>query len=206
MEIYLDGLGWVPIEVTGESQQDKTELYIKACSVTKYYDGKAFEAYDLGQGNIINRRLKPGYRLEVTCQANVLSAEPGNYKNIIKSCKVYDDNGKDVSDQYSFTCIDGELKILKRRITVTTGSATQTYDPDSPLSCGDYWISEGNLVPGDRLTVDIDVVHDGSGTVKNTVSGSVIEREISPGVWENVTEGYYIYWDYGELKAIIPEN
>ena len=204
VEVYVDGLGWVPIDATPSRtsqlpQQNKIELHLLPYGATKYYDGKTFEEYDLEQYAIIKGRLQEGHRLEVTYRTEKYIAKPGTYLNMFLSCRVYDRQGKDVSDQYRFTCFAGELKILKRRITVATGSATKPFDGTS-LSCGDYWIAEGSLAPNERLIVTLDNSITHPGTTQNTAAEYRIEREVRPGVWETVTDCYDISWLCGYLE------
>jgi len=45
---------------------------------------------------------------------------------------------------------DSTLEILKRKITITAGSASKVYD-GLPLTCSEYWISSGSLAPGNEL-------------------------------------------------------
>ena len=210
VEVYVDGLGWVPIDATPSStsqlpQQNKVELHLLPYSATKYYDGKNFEEYDLEQYAIVKGQLKEGHRLAVTYRTNQYTAAPGTYLNMILSCRVYDRQGKDVSDQYSFTCFAGELKILKRQITVATGSATKPFD-GTPLCCGDYWIAAGSLAPNERLIVTLDNSITHPGTTQNTAAEYRIEREVRPGVWETVTDCYDISWLCGYLEISEPSD
>ena len=205
VEVYVDGLGWVPIDATPSStsqlpQQNKIELHLLPYGATKYYDGKAFEEYDLEQYAIIKGQLREGHRLEVTYRTEKYNAEPGNYLNMIQSCRVFDRQGKDVSDQYRFTCFAGELKILKRQITVATGSATKPFD-GTPLSCGDYWIAEGSLAPNERLIVEMDSSRTHPGETINAAAEYRIEHEVRPGVWAKVTDCYEISWICGYLEV-----
>ena len=155
VEIYVDGLGWVPMEVTGSTMADyKPPLHIKAFGATKYYDGQSFENYDLQQYSIVSGTLQPGHCLEVSFETAWYATDPGQYSNRITRCVVYDENGRDVTKEYDITLYDGVMEILKRKLTVTAGSASKIYD-GLPLICGDYWISAGSLVPGHEMVVQI---------------------------------------------------
>jgi len=204
VEIYVDGLGWVPIDATPSRtsqlpQQNKVELHLLPYSATKYYDGKNFEEYDLEHYAITKGQLREGHRLEVTYRTEKYNAAPGRYLNMIQSCRVFDRQGKDVSDQYRFTCFAGELKILKRQITVATGSAAKPFD-GTPLSCGDYWIAAGSLAPNERLIVEMDSSRTHPGATINAAAEYWIEREVRPGDWTKVTDCYEISWICGYLE------
>ena len=212
VEIYVDGLGWVPIEVTGSAaapdhtdQQVKTELHMQAYGATKYYDGTSFEGYDLEHYAIVGGQLKEGHQLVATYRIDKIAAEPGTYLNMFQSCRIYNEQGKDVTDQYRFTCFAGELKILKRRITIATGSASKPFD-GTPLNCGSYWIAAGSLAPNERLVVTLDNSLTDPGTTQNAATEYRIEREVRPGVWATVTDCYDISWLCGYLEISAPSD
>jgi len=165
VEIYVDGLGWVPMEVTGSGFVEgdpsqggsiiKPSLVLKAFSGEKYYDGQPFAESDLAQYYIVSGQLAEGHRMEVTVSYDKNVTTPGDYINKITRCKIYDENGKDItSTYYDLVLMPGTLTIHRRPITVTFGSATKIYD-GQPLQCTDYWISAGSLLPGHALHVEI---------------------------------------------------
>ena len=96
--------------------------------------------------------LLPGHRLAVSFETGRYATDPGVYYNRIVRCVVYDEKGKDVTQKYAITLYEGTLQILKRKITITAGSASKFYD-GLPLTCSEYWISSGSLAPGDELIV-----------------------------------------------------
>ncbi len=68
------------------------------------------------------------------------------YKVGFKTAYIFDANGNDVTDNYAITMVEGTLTILKRKVTVTAGSASKVYDGKA-LWCKDVTIEEQN---GDR--------------------------------------------------------
>ena len=165
VEIYVDGLGWVPIEVTGSSFVEgnpsqsggiiKPTLALKAFSAEKYYDGKPFDQGDLAKYYIVSGQLAEGHRMEVMVSYNKDATDPGDYLNKITMCRIYDENGRDItSTYYNLVLMSGTLTIHARPITITFGSATKIYD-GQPLRCTDYWVSSGSLLPGHVLQVEI---------------------------------------------------
>ncbi|MBQ7344808.1 MAG: transglutaminase domain-containing protein [Oscillospiraceae bacterium] len=206
VEIYVDGLGWVPMEVTGGSlsQNVKTELHIQACSVTKIYDGNAFEGYDLTQCVISSGTLRKDHRLEVTTATGDTASTPGEYWNRIERCVIYDENGKDVTAQYYNIHLDyGLLKILPRQITVTIGSASKVYD-GRPLICREHWISQGSLAPGHSVEVQIDTVLLDPGKTENPASKVRILEKGSNGNEIDRTGCYEITVIPGTLEITDP--
>ena len=208
VEIYVDGLGWVPMEVTGSSlsQDVKTELCIQSCSVTKIYDGKGFDGYDLAQYTILSGTLRKGHRLVVTMAAPGTANSPGEYMNRIERCVIYDESGKDVTSKYYNIHITyGSLKILPRQITVTIGSASKVYD-GQPLTCADYWISQGSLAPGHELKVVVDSILQNPGSMVNSASEVRVLEKNGVGEVVDCSSCYEIIVIPGELEIAQPES
>ena len=207
VEIYVDGLGWVPLEVTGSGnegdgppQDVKAELYIQACSVTKTYDGKGFDWYDLTQYTILSGSLLEGHRIVVSTADGFSGSSPGTYTNSLKYT-IYDENGKNVtSEYYNIHIIDGDLTILPRKITVTMGSASKVYD-GTALTCHDYWISQGSLAPGHELEVIITASLVDPGTTENFAAGV---RVLLDGA--DCSHFYEITVIPGQLEITPPES
>lgn len=208
VEIYVDGLGWVPMEVTGSGigmdPDTKINLHVGAYSATKVYDGKSFNTFDLAQHSILSGQLMEGHRLEVTFAKNSNPTTPGTYQNIISRCVVYDENGKDVTAKYySIYPIPGTLTILPRQITVTMGSATKVYD-GTELTCTDYWISQGSLAPEHRLQIITASSIQDVGTASNEPEKLLIQYQNSAGKWVDVTDCYAIFVIAGKLEITDP--
>lgn len=194
VEIYIDGLGWVPMEVTGSTAPEdmKRDLHIRAFSAVKYYDGEDFGAFDLAQYTILSGSLREGDTLKVSFGTAGYASTPGKYTNRITRCVVYDKNGRDVTDQYyDFYLYDGTLQILPRKITVIIGSASKVYD-GMPLTCRDYWISEGSLVPGEELVVETEASLVEPGFTENTAGEIQILYTDNVGMMVDTTQCYEI--------------
>lgn len=203
VEIYVDGLGWVPMEVTGFGStppDTKITLHVGSYSATKVYDGKGFNTFDLAQYSILSGYLMEGHRLEVTFSKDPIPVTPGVYQNVIRRCVVYDENGNDVTTKYYHVFpTPGTLTILSRSITITMGSASKAYD-GTELTCPDYWISEGSLAPEQRLLVTSTSGIQDVGTVSNEPDTIQIQCQNSAGKWVDVTEYYDIKIIPGKLE------
>ncbi len=198
VEIYVDGLGWVPIEVTGSNVvlDTRIKLSIQAYSAVKYYDGKNFTSYDLERYTILSGALKEGHRLAVSFETGKYAVQPGTYKNSIKACKIYDQQGRDVTDQYNISRADGTLQILRRKITIATGSASKQYDGE-PLTCDRYWIAEGTLAPGDELMLNLDAFRTWPGRMVNAPASFAVLSD----TYGDITQWYEIKVDWGYLEV-----
>ena len=75
---------------------------------------------------------------------DIVDAE--TYKVGFTTAYVFDANGSAVTDNYAITMVEGTLTILKRKVTVTAGSASKVYDGKA-LWCKDVTIEKQN---GDR--------------------------------------------------------
>ena len=60
-------------------------------------------------------------------------------------------NGYDITYNYDITRLDGEIVIEKRHISITSGSDIKKYD-GIPLTCNEFFVVEGTLVDGHRIS------------------------------------------------------
>ena len=140
-----------------------TEIIIKAESGSKTYDGKALTnpGYTYTENVLLN-----GDVLSAVTEGSQINA--GQSANVIKSYKVMQGD-TDVTANYTFgKSIDGTLVVTKRSVTLTSASASKTYD-------------------GKALT-NFTVTESGDGFVENegaayTVTGSQKDVGSSPNTF-----------------------
>ncbi len=211
VEIYIDGLGWVPMEVTGSDNQssegegntqgNKIPLQIHAASLTKYYDGKPFTAEDIMKYAVVSGLLLKGHTLEITIASESAGPEPGTWQSEPISYRVLNKDGVDVTSiLYDIQIQPGTLTILRRKITITTGSASKYYD-GQPLSCGDYWISQGSLAPGEILQLELTASLTDPGKLVNTAQNVKILRADGNGSYIDTSDYYEITVICGTLQV-----
>lgn len=204
VELYQPGVGWVCIEVTGSGPASirPVDLQIRAASAIKYYDGTPFQEQQLTQVTLQSGALRPGHRLEVTASKHSNTSLPGLYTNKITSYRILDSNGRDVTNTYgNIQVIPGVLHIMRRDITVASGSAVKIAD-GTPLTCSDYWLAQGSLSPGDRLEVEIIGSIAYPGTQKNTIHRAKILHTNPSGTQTDVTQYYSIRYAPGTLTVL----
>lgn len=113
---------------------------------------------------------------------------------------VTDGSGHDVSGNYSdISCTAAKLTILPRRITISTGSASKSFDGEA-LECREFTISSGSLAEGDRISllpITGRQIYVGSG--KNTVDLNSVSIVNSNG--KDVTSSYSITVKEGTLTV-----
>jgi hypothetical protein len=109
------------------------------------------------------------------------------------SFSVKDENGRDVTDNYAITIIEGTLEIAKKNITVITGSGSWEYDGQSHYN-RDYTVEGlefGYTSENIRnLTYITDV-----GTEKNAFEVSVFNGT------SDISENFEITYVYGTLEV-----
>ena len=215
VEIFIDSVGWVPIEVTGNLQQlppeddGKEELHIKNLTFTKEYDGIPLELWEQGYA-ITSGKLKPGHEIECEVFVGKTSennpnfsekvtgplVEPGKYTIHIFDLKIVDANGNDVSDMYSTYIESGEVIIYKRTLKVITGSISKVYD-GIPAYCDEWYISHNTLLPGHVMEVTLDARNMGWGVVNNEPSS----WRITDVNGRDVSRYYDVHFLYGKLEV-----
>lgn len=208
VEIYLSGLGWVPVEVTGSDafelpDSNKKPLVIRAYSASKQYDGMPCGTWENDKYSIVYGKLKPGHTIKVTVsEGGAMIKTPGVYKNMITQVVVYDENGKDVTkEQYVVVCLDGETIVKKRKITIRTGSAEKVYD-GQPLSCEEWYVSSGSLPPNTTLTLNKMKTLSVVGTVANRPDEILVYEHLENGTQILVNDYYEISFIYGTLTVL----
>ena len=204
VELYQPGVGWVCIEVTGSgiASTRPVDLQIKAASAIKYYDGMPFREQQLTQVTLELGTLLPGHWLEVTTSKHSNTSLPGLYTNKITSYRILDSNGRDVTNTYgNIRVLPGVLQIMRRNITVASGSAVKIED-GTPLVCSDYWLAQGSLSPGDRLEVEATGSIAYPGTQENTIHHVKILHTNPSGTQTDVTQYYNIHYAPGTLTVL----
>lgn len=204
VEVYVDALGWVAVDVTGSAFSDsppsEQKLYVEAANVVKYYDGKPYQTEDL-QCTVTAGTLKAGHSIkaEVTPRQNMIY--PGQYECKISKCTVYDEFGRDVTDEYNLTLTHGTVTILPRKITVQMGSALKEYD-GLPLTESEYWIAAGSLAAGHTLSLTPHGSITEVGFVENEAQNVQIFANLPNGAQQEVTGCYDITVLSGVLEVI----
>ncbi|MCH5164814.1 MAG: transglutaminase domain-containing protein [Clostridiales bacterium] len=153
VEVYIDGAGWVMVEVTGSSPnggggngggegngegeggeggsggQMKESLFIKPVDVTKVYDGTPLYAENEVEdafGSALKTLLDNGYYYTVVVEGH--RVEVGKTESVIVEFNLYDSAGEDVTDKYNITYFDGLVWVTKQVVNVIIPYAKKVYD------------------------------------------------------------------------------
>lgn len=167
----------------------KKPLLITTESATLTYDGKAhtFDSYTLDGGE----ELPKGHSIKIVGRTSV--KDVGEYKNTLVF-SVVDENGQDMSDNYSFIIDEGDIAIEPRVIKVVTPSGKWTYNgqPHSSETVDrPDGIADGHIAVIRTHTTITDV-----GVKENDCSVMIM----SGG--ENVTHNYEISYEYGIIECV----
>lgn len=191
VEIYLDNIGWIPLEVTAALEgtmgtmngqpvllapDGKIMITVSTYSAEKVFDSHQFEEYQGEKYRISYGWLLKGHSLIATVKESRPGlAYPGTSVNVLELCRIVDSSGKDVTDMYHIEVIQGESVILKRPITIVSASAEKIYD-GMVLSDGRWWCY-GGLAPGHKLNVTVTGSIQRQGVAQNTFTWSIVNEK-----------------------------
>lgn len=169
------------------------EMIFSTASATAVYSGEelVLNEYTLENPDI----LLDGDTYTVSFSEYARITDVGTVDNSIACVTVTNALGEDVSENYSFTTIEGRLIIVPRAITIRTKSAVKEYD-GTPLRREEWEIvSLTGLCDGHTLEVAVSGERTSVGVSDNTVS----EVRVIDADSNNVTHNYEIILQLGEL-------
>ena len=138
VEVYIDGIGWMQVEVTGGYGDDSFEkqvIEVQPEYTYKEYDGKPLYAQNQITGNNkLASLIELGYTYQVTVSGSQTQVGIGESK--ITSFRLFDPNGRDVTDEFVIRYQKGILEVLSRGIEVIPVYLyqLQKYYDGSPLA------------------------------------------------------------------------
>ena len=152
VEVYIDGVGWVHVEVTGggpggggggSGQQE--ELTIKPVNKTKQYDGTPLTADEVQGADeksamLLNELLTAGYTYEAEFAGSI--TEPGTTESTIENFVLYDPQGAE-AENVTFTFEPGTLTVVSNILITIHPYVLQKYYDGTQLAykADDYWVS-----------------------------------------------------------------
>ena len=217
VEVYIDGVGWIPVEVTGASFDDSGDVNgggakpsvddntVKPVDCFKMYDGTPLTPRNEVQG--LTKYTAMGYTYTVSVSGS--QTDIGYGSSVIdrlilrdrSGAVVLDKNGDDItcyeSDMKNLAFGEGRLHVYEYEISVSSGSDVKTYD-GTPLYCDKFTVTDGaeNLaLRGHTLSVSGFTKHKGVGSVYNLMTVKVLQGD------EDVSVRYHVNYDYGTLTV-----
>ena len=180
--------------IYGTLEIDPCPIVVTTCGDSKQYDGTPLTYADnefTYEGNLLST-----HTLDVQCV--------GTQTNVGKSpneaiCTVTDENGDEVTHNYSFMVVGGDLEVTPRTVIVASAGGTKQYD-GTPLvknETTDAWVVDETVLVGeDRVEITItgsNQTDANSSGYENTCSASVID------VNGNTSSNYKIQYSFGKL-------
>ena len=213
VEVYVDGTGWICVEVTGGtaggsihggdcdcadcagegSDFTNAELPLMATltpeTVRRQYNGKALKVTNKLKGFEAFEKLGYTYKAVVEGQRT----EAGITKSVIKSITIYDKDKKDVTASFKLTLKEGIVQVYLYTVEFTSPSADIIYD-GKPAAVAT--LTSGEFASGDTFAVQTTAQTD-VGIRLNT-----FEVKITDKSGKDVTELYYVKKNYGTLSIL----
>ena len=151
-EVYIDGIGWVAVEVTGSGQgssggdgngdgdgnggggeggdSDKEKLSIRPVEVSREYNGLALlaknEVEDAGVDYAFKKLIELGYTYIVEVEGS--RVEVGRSESVIKAFRLFDPSGEDVTGKYNIAFEKGIIWVTKKPVHVNLPVLNRAYD------------------------------------------------------------------------------
>lgn len=187
--------GWHVDGFVSQWKESKPEITVKAVDIEKTYDGKPVSLSDNQKEAFysLDGTLLPNHKLYVQTKVNgeyINVSDTSADKHVIEKVVIRDAEDKDVTSQYKVTLSPGDVVIKPVQLTITTESATKTYD-STPLTAGGEVIG---FVNGEETLVDFSTT--GSQT---EVDSSINTYSL---VWGDVkAENYVVTENLGTLTV-----
>ncbi len=135
VEIYIDGMGWVQLEVTGGESSGggggsfgnpdaPTEIEVAPIDVEKKFDGKKLSAVAEIRGFEEFEAL--GYTYSVIVKGS--RTNPGKTQTEIEKIQLFDPQGNDVTNEFFIKTTPGTIHIYLEIITIGTDGINKIYD------------------------------------------------------------------------------
>ena len=200
VEIYLDGTGWIMVEVTGgsssiapstpEDEPEKMKLVLSPAPVSKKYDGEALTASNKLMGFEELEKLGYSYFAEV----EGARTELGISESAIKRVVIFDAPGNDITDDFEITALKSTVQIYREELTFESESYVKEYDGVAEVR---EKLTKGKLPDGYSYVI--------TPLLKSGVGKRVCEFDVSilTPHGNDVTDHFLIVKEYG-IAEITP--
>ncbi len=206
VEVYIDGVGWIQVEVTGGSgfggvtSNSSDALRIIPAYQSKIYDGEALVAKNAIEHSLpLDKLLREGYTYEVTVKG--MCTHVGIGTSSVTEFVLYDKDGKDVTAEFDIEYVEGVLEVLpseRKAITVLLYQLQQVYNAEAlSFREGDWEVLD--LEDGLTLIMDIDISLTNVGILTlgriNAERDRYVTYTVLDSEGRDVTSGYMIVFD-----------
>ena len=172
-EVYIDGCGWIPVDVTGApagTQEDSSgtrgEIVIEPVYENKVFNGDPLLPSGTIKANgVLTELLAKGYTYRVSVSGEQTAV--GRSESKITEFTLYDSTGRDVTAQYRTEYRSGLLEVLpndKKTVRIYLSQLKKRYDGTALFfEPGDYTV-EG-IDRGDSLSLTLRISLTGVGAL-----------------------------------------
>lgn len=212
VEVYLDGIGWINVEVTGGGVSEGgggggngggnggsggegvgKGIYVKPKTSVYRYDGNVHFALQEVSG--LDDILKNGYYYTAVVSGE--RTEAGKTATVIESLQIFDRDGNDVTDQYQLNFDSGVLQVYYEEFQFTSTSAEQIYSGEPNDMIPDVRYDQAMLK---KYKLEVQILPSqnsalGVGTHLNKFSIKLYQDG------QDVTDFYYVKKSYGNLSV-----
>lgn len=215
VEVYIDGFGWIPVEVTGSASGGgggNNQQVVEKGILVKPFDIQV--QGDMGTNISYTNPVLQGEALAKLCNENnytytfsVSGQQIGLGKSYsrITAFKLYDSEGNDITNEYTFNFRDGVLQVYVQELTVMTGGLTVIYDGKvHSLDINDenaikynygHW---GSLMSGHSFG---EVEFGNSIRDVGSIANALSKFSIVDANGKDVTDFYKVNYTYGKLTV-----
>ncbi|MBD5131941.1 MAG: transglutaminase domain-containing protein [Clostridiales bacterium] len=210
VEVYIDGKGWYQVEVTGGSSaggnpvigDPDSDARITIKPFDRYLDNKDFIKSGKSSFTYEGDRLQgltsfedAGYSYKFTVQG--AATEVGVTQTRITAFSLFDQNGRDVTNEYCISLKPGKLQIYLEEITVSTADRSKVYDGTPLLPDKTDYSMTGKILSGHKIdTALMPSAQRNVGSSANVCTLIIIDEN-----GNNVTDYYKITDDFGTLTV-----
>ena len=226
VEVYLDGIGWLPVEVTGggpgggsggsgggsggsgggsggsgggsggEEDADKPLTKLTVTPVTTYVKYNGLTVKPVNDVRGLTSFLQKNPGYRYEVEVSGEYRNVGIYETSISSFKLFDADGNDVTEKYDIKLNTGTLQIYCSEITISTGSLSQVYNGQA-LKSEDSPKVSGDLMYGHRFEIlKTTISRKNVGTSRNAATIKIVDAD-----GNDVTYMYFINKDFGTLTV-----
>lgn len=211
VEVYLDGIGWINVEVTGGGVSEGggsggsggnggggsgeggegNAITVKPKYSKFLYDGQ--EHFALQEVSGLENLLKEGY--SYTAVVSGSGTEAGKTSTSIESLQIFDKDGNDVTDQYQLNIGTGTLHIYYAEFRFESSNREKIYDGKALEVVPNIYYDRAELRKY-KLEAEIGLSQNSAIEVGNHLNRFEVKLYQNG---EDVTDLYYINYNFGKL-------
>lgn len=211
VEVYVDGLGWLCVEVTGSAaaprpsgDPTKPELVLIPAFAQKTYDGTPLYAKDR---LVITPQLEELLAKGYTYKVSVLGSQQavGDGVSRIHQFFLFDEDGTDVTNRFSYDVKEGLIRVTNTVMEVMLYPVVKTYDGGpARWEEGDYLILSlpDGLPDGAQLTLRVTLPADRRGYITLAQLNLLSDAQT---VYQVMLNGADVTWRYSVVFTL-PEG